>query len=550
MKNKEPPQDLLDWMGLTNAPNWLGSRSFGRLVGTLLAVAVPVLFAGSLITAFVVLWHTVDQAMNGEGASINLGAGALIAALLGAPFLIWSTVLKHQTVRYQKEGHITDRITKAVEQLGAEKSVDRIGRPATIWTGTPSQMSVGSESRDKYLEEPRSRLMGSEWSQRYNEEADEVWEGRLYDIHTWPSEKTVIQWQGEEIALVKSEEIGNVGDWQVFTETVPNIEVRIGAILSLERIAQDSTRYDKGRDHVRVMEILCAYVKENSTAQPSSGLTKPDNKNHRKWVDDMAKPREDIAMVLRVIGRRSNEQREVEKAHVTFDGHYRLDLHGTNLRKMDLSGMNFDDARLRGSWFDGAMLKQASFKSANLLETSFIEASATGAQFERANLGADFSDAILDGAKFEFTETDNEDSLFKSENGRYACFAGAQLLNASFLFSGNPSKKRNWGIGADFNDASMRGCLFDGFNGFFEHVWPEQFHHGSKNEKGLAFRNCHLTESIVSRCTLDLCFGDGTVKLPDGSGPENPMWPSTWPKVILSDIEYESTLREWRLSRP
>jgi hypothetical protein len=40
--------------------------------------------------------------------------------------------------------------------------------------------------------------------------------------------------------------------------TEPNIEVRIGAILSLERIAQDSTRYDNGRDHVRVMEILCA----------------------------------------------------------------------------------------------------------------------------------------------------------------------------------------------------------------------------------------------------------------------------------------------------
>jgi hypothetical protein len=84
-------------------------------------------------------------------------------------------------VRYQKEGHITDRINTAVEMLGAEKTVKH----------------------------------------RSTDDA------------------------GKEVTT---------------EETVPNIEVRIGAILSLERIAQDSTTHDRGRDHVRVMEILCAYV--------------------------------------------------------------------------------------------------------------------------------------------------------------------------------------------------------------------------------------------------------------------------------------------------
>lgn len=47
-------------------------------------------------------------------------------------------------------------------------------------------------------------------------------------------------------------------------DSVPKIEVRMGAILSLERIAQDSTIRDSGRDHVRVTEFLCACTRENS----------------------------------------------------------------------------------------------------------------------------------------------------------------------------------------------------------------------------------------------------------------------------------------------
>jgi hypothetical protein len=43
------------------------------------------------------------------------------------------------------------------------------------------------------------------------------------------------------------------------TVTEPNIEVRLGAIYALERIAADSKR-----DHIPVMETLCAYVRENT----------------------------------------------------------------------------------------------------------------------------------------------------------------------------------------------------------------------------------------------------------------------------------------------
>lgn len=183
MSDDKTPRDLLDWLGITDAPRWWVARPLGPLVSVLLAILLVL----AVVAAFAVLLHTVAMARSGASEGINLGAGALIVALLGAPFLIWSTVLKHQTLRYQKEGHITDRINKAVEQLGAEKTVKVRGKDA----------------------------------------------------------------EGKDITI---------------EETRPNLEVRIGAILSLERIAQDSTRYDRGRDHVRVMEILCAYVRENAPA--------------------------------------------------------------------------------------------------------------------------------------------------------------------------------------------------------------------------------------------------------------------------------------------
>lgn len=41
--------------------------------------------------------------------------------------------------------------------------------------------------------------------------------------------------------------------------TVENIEVRLGALYALERISQDSER-----DNIQIMEIICAYLRENS----------------------------------------------------------------------------------------------------------------------------------------------------------------------------------------------------------------------------------------------------------------------------------------------
>jgi uncharacterized protein YjbI with pentapeptide repeats len=291
MRNKtDKPKDLLDWLGVRALPDFAKARWIGAGAGFVLLL----MFLLAFVAAGLVMVHTIGQAMNAEAEGPNLGAGALIAALLGAPFLIWTTVLKHQTVRYQKEGHMTDRINKAVEQLGAEKTVKVPGKDA----------------------------------------------------------------DGKDITIEESK---------------PNIEVRIGAILSLERIAQDSTNHDNGRDHVRVMEILCAYVRENSRAL--SLEPKADSVPFKT-------PRLDLQTAMMVIKRRSKDQLAIEAA-----GHYRLDLRSVDFDGMDLSrgdlsaailwnsrfeGTQFEDTNLSGARFDGSLINFVWWRRANLTGASLL----------------------------------------------------------------------------------------------------------------------------------------------------------------------------------
>ncbi|MGQ0566813.1 MAG: pentapeptide repeat-containing protein [Gemmobacter sp.] len=293
---KDDPRDLLDWMGLSRTPAWVKSRLLGGLAG----VALAVLLVFLVVSAIILIVSSLLAAA-GTTPGATLGAGGLIVALLGAPFLIWNTVIRHKALGFQKEGHITDRISKAVEQLGAEKTVKR-------------------------------PLMDTEGNPRLDDGGKPI----------------------------------------VAEQTVPNIEVRIGGILSLERIAQDSCAYDKGRDHVRVMEILCAYVRENA---PATSLDPTPEIKTRK------KPRIDIQKALDVIKRRSSEQEEIEA-----DVRYRLDLRDCDLDGCDLSGGNFSGAIMWRCRCEGTNFTKSSLVGTNLAHSLLNFASFRNATMRGTNL--------------------------------------------------------------------------------------------------------------------------------------------------------------------
>lgn len=123
------------------------------------------------------------------------------------------------------------------------------------------------------------------------------------------------------------------------------LEVRLGAIYALERIARDSER-----DHWPIMEILTACVRENAPwkgEQPSQEVVLP-------------KLATDIQAILTVLGRRTRIYRKGEE--------YPLNLTGTDLRGADLSR-----AHLEGALFIGAHLEKANLSGAHLEDAALRE---------------------------------------------------------------------------------------------------------------------------------------------------------------------------------
>lgn len=531
---------LTDWLGVTATPNW----NVARPLGPLLSVTILILFILAVVAAGTLLFRTIFSQ-----SETPLSTGALIAALLGAPFLIWGTVLKHQSVMFQKEGHMTDRINKAVEQLGMEKTVERIGRPVTIWTGDCERVSYPFESLEISNDKPRTKVGTKVWRESFNHETEEIDEGFFATVSSWTDEQTIIQWQGESINLANGEVIGIEGSWQAFKETLPNIEVRIGAILSLERIAQDSARHDHGRDHVRVMEILCAYIRENSPAAGAEFGNYPANasKNSIKarvandphaWIYNLPRLRSDIQLALSVIGRRSPEQIELERLHRDRNqAGYALDLSNTNLRKADMDGFDFENAIFFQSLLEGANCLGTNFSNCNFNYAKLTllhgaKSDFTGAKLNSADLSyASLPDSKLVGCELSFTyfiksnlshsslcfpvrkEREINRAFFISVNMKFAKVSG-DLCGVNFsLTGGHPERDIHRVAGVQFRNAKLRSTVDEAEPDHSFAIFPSELIHAT--------------------------FGDGSVILPDGVEAKH------WPVQSLSDEHFLQAYLHW-----
>lgn len=223
----------------------------------------------------------------------------------------------------------------------------------------------------------------------------------------------------------------------------PNIEVRLGGIYALERIARDSER-----DFWPIMEVLTAYVRENAPFVKPEEPAEQDSEADEGASNDEAeaanapgsegeadrssigdgsvtaaanvpppKPRTDVQAVLTVIGRR------VSRFHKPGEV---IDLSGTDLRGAKLTGVptENEDKNGRPMQFDlaGASLSDASLDRANLFRASLN--------------GADLSDASLDQADLRYASLDGAslwDASLDRANLRDASLDGASLWSASLV---------------------------------------------------------------------------------------------------------------------
>jgi uncharacterized protein YjbI with pentapeptide repeats len=187
------------------------------------------------------------------------------------------------------------------------------------------------------------------------------------------------------------------------------LDVRIGGIYALERIARDSAR-----DHPTVMEVLTAFIREHSR-EPWS-LPRPD-------AHPEPSTRPDVQAAVTVVGRRDRKRdiRFVDISGASLIGTFLpgaylrdanltganlhgaalpwADLRGAVLRGADLSNAHCDSAQLIGAHLSFALLAGADLRNAVLADANLVEARLPGAMLDNANLtGADLTRASLDGA--------------------------------------------------------------------------------------------------------------------------------------------------------
>lgn len=206
------------------------------------------------------------------------------------------------------------------------------------------------------------------------------------------------------------------------------LSVRLGGLYALERIANDSPK-----DHITVMEILAAYIRENSMKEPPETEPVPVPKIDEKQIAEtfQEEPLKDVYDVattdvfaaITIINRRNIIN---DKERLKFD--FTL----ANLNGVDIRYADFDEAIFDGTTFQGAVLSMSDFsyakfqnanlKNADLMASDLISANLTNANLENANLKrVNFQAANLQGANLQGAYL------------RYADFGNVNLSNCKGL---------------------------------------------------------------------------------------------------------------------
>jgi hypothetical protein len=211
------------------------------------------------------------------------------------------------------------------------------------------------------------------------------------------------------------------------------LDVRLGGIYALERIAVDSKR-----DHPTVVEVLSAFAREHGGPGPAGlhiGAAEDANGGPTKTLRK-PKPPTDVQAAVTVLGRLPQrydpfsrslrvsrgdltgvhlEGGSLAGAHMEGAEMVGAHLEGANLRRAVLYAIHLDYAHLQGAILYGTELQGAKLVGAHLERAEMVgahleRADMAGADLKRANLtraelkGTDLRGAHLEGADLEDVE--------------------------------------------------------------------------------------------------------------------------------------------------
>jgi uncharacterized protein YjbI with pentapeptide repeats len=371
---------------------------------------------------------------------------------------------------------------------------------------------------------------------------------------------------------------------------VPNIEVRIGAILELERLAKAHLEV-----HVQIMEILCTYIRENAKAEDAKALPtllqslddlesgepissgsalkldhelwedfrSENNYIMSEWISALANVRSDVQLALTVIGRRSSQQAAREESNKGLN--FIVNLDGTNLQGADLSDLNFQSAsfkaanlqsaslfgtNLRGASFDKTMMQgtnlyRAKLEYAMFYETKLENAYARGAQmnttfFDQSDLkGADLSQTNLINTHCTSTSlvgTNLQDAKLVGAKLSQTSLSGA---DASFANMKNTRVQAVNLKGTSLIEANLNGSEISGTNFSNRTVL-----HGTKFKAACIYG--HGPESIETLARFrHQVFADGSTQLP-----AKYKRPDHWVDEKLNGNQFMDAWRAWQATLP
>src|SRR6266540_835390 len=230
------------------------------------------------------------------------------------------------------------------------------------------------------------------------------------------------------------------------------LDVRLGGIYALERIAHDSPTH-----RLAVFEIFTAFIRSHAPLPPP--LPGEHNANaHTNQVPLLQSRAPDIQAALTIIGRRPTHKNDPP-----------LDLRQTDLREANLGGANLTRAQLGGADLTGADLT-----AADLTEAWLDEADLTGADL----IGADLTEAWLDGADLTGAKlgwANLTEAWLDEADLTGAWLDGANLTGAQL---GGADLTEAWLGGADLTGAQLGGAALTGaqLGGALancETVWPD-----------------------------------------------------------------------------
>jgi len=302
-------------------------------------------------------------------------------------------------------------------------------------------------------------------------------------------------------------------------EAKPKLEVRIGGIYALDRIAADAP--DPYRNIVA--EALTAYVRYCapwSPMEPSTSAVLPIGTAVRNSASaPPEEPRFDIQVVLNIVGkpcytdldlRRANLQgAHLNETDLEESRLFRSNLQGARLinaklQRADLEEADLGGANLQGANLQGANLQGANLQGANLQGAILKEASLQGANLQGANLkGANLRQASLQKEK-DYLPTNLQGAILysadlKGANLREADLKGANLKGAKLqeviLKGAYPSKVY---FPANLQGAKLQGADLQG-----------------AKLQGADLSHANLTGAKVTKDQLDAARSLGGAKLPE-----------------------------------